>query len=66
MYSYHPLRTLLKNRGMSVKSLMRDVGFSTNVAVALNNDKPVTIENLTAICRYLNVPIDQVVVILLD
>lgn len=63
MYNYQPLRSYLKDHGTSVKALMREVGFSTNVAVALNNDKPVTIDNLAAICRHLNVPIEQVVYI---
>lgn len=66
MYNYRPLREYLVSHGMTVKSLMREVGFSTNVAVALNNDRPVTIENLSAICRHLKVSIDQVVHIPLD
>lgn len=66
MYNYQPLRSLLDSRGQSVKWLMREVGFSSNVAVALNNDKSVRIEILAQICRFLNVPIDQVVHITLD
>lgn len=66
MYNYQPLRDYLDTHGLSVKWLMREVGFSTNVAVALNNDKPVTIEILANICRYLNVPIEQVVNISLN
>lgn len=66
MYNYKPLREYLPTHGMSVKGLMREVGFTTNVAVALNNDKPVTIEVLADICRHLNVPIEQVVSIELD
>jgi len=66
MYNYRPLRNYLDTHGSSVKALMREVGFSTNVAVALNNDKPVTIEVLANICRHLNVPIEQVVNIVLD
>jgi len=66
MYNYSPLRNLLTSQGHSVKWLMREVGFSTNVAVALNNDRAVTIAVLADICRYLNVTIDQVVQILLD
>lgn len=66
MYNYQPLRDYLDARGLTVKSLMREVGFTTNVAVALNNDKPVTIDMLANICRHLNVPIEQVVNITLD
>lgn len=66
MYNYRPLREYLPKHGLTVKALMREVGFSTNVAVALNNDKPVTIDILADICRHLNVPIEQVVNIELD
>lgn len=63
MYSYQPLRDLLDSRGLSVKGLMREVGFSTNVAVALNNDKSVRIEILADICNCLNVEINQIICI---
>lgn len=66
MYNYQPLRSLLDARGHTVKWLMHEVGFSSNVAVALNNDRPVTIANIAAICRYLNVTIDKVVEVNLD
>ena len=63
MFSFEPLRTYLENEGRSVKWLMREVGFSTNVAVALNNDQPVKLEIIADICRYLDLPIEQVVII---
>lgn len=66
MYNYQPLRDLLNSRNQTVKWLMREVGFTSNVAVALNNDRAVTIENLAAICRYLGVPIELVVRITKD
>ena len=66
MYNYRPLRVYLPAHGLTVKALMREVGFSTNVAVALNNDKPVTIEVLADICRHLRIPIEEVVRIELD
>ena len=66
MYNYEPLRGHIASNGLTVKALMREVGFSTNVAVALNNDKPVTIEVLADICRHLRIPIEEVVRIELD
>lgn len=63
MFSFEPLRTYLESNGQSVKWLMREVGFSTNVAVALNNDQPVKLEIIADICRYLGLPIEQVVTI---
>jgi len=66
MFTFEPLRQYLDARGRSIKWLMREVGFSTNVAVALNNDQPVKLEIIADICRYLNVPIEQVVKITQD
>ena len=66
MYNYRPLREHLRTHGMSVKGLMREVGFSTNVAVALNNERPVTIEMLAKICYHLHIPIEEVVHIEMD
>lgn len=66
MFSFEPLRTYLESNGQSVKWLMREVGFSTNVAVALNNDQPVKLEIIADICRYLELPIEKVVIITID
>lgn len=66
MYNYRPLRDYLETHAMSMRELTRQVGFSTNVGVALNNDKPVTIEILASICYHLHIPIEQVVNIEMD
>ena len=66
MFSFEPLRNHLEANGKSVKWLMREVGFSTNVAVALNNDQPVKLDIIADICRFLNIPIDEVVIITQD
>lgn len=63
MFSFKPLRIYLDKEGKSIKWLMREVGFSTNVAVALNNDQPVKLEIIADICRFLKLPIEQVVII---
>ena len=63
MFSFEPLRTYLDREGKSIKWLMREVGFSTNVAVALNNDQPVKLEIIADICRFLQLPIEEVVII---
>lgn len=66
MFSFEPLRTYLESIGKSPKWLMREVGFSTNVAVALNNDQPVKLEIIADICRFLELPIEKVVTITFD
>lgn len=63
MFSFLPLRTYLEANNLSVKWLMREVGFSTNVAVALNNDQPVKIEIIAEICRFLKLSIEEVVIV---
>lgn len=43
---------------------MKELGFSTNVAVALNNDREVRLEHIAKICNHLDLPIESVVEIL--
>lgn len=61
MYTYRPLRELLKRRGMSIRTMRLGIGLSTNVSVAITSDKPITIDNIALICQYLDVPIEEVI-----
>jgi len=61
--SFEPLRRLLEERGISFRQLTRDCGITSNAAVALNNDQSVRLEVIVSICVYLNVSIEEVVVI---
>lgn len=63
MISFEPLRKLLSKRGISFRQLTRDCGISSNAAVALNNDRSVRLDVIVVICGYLDVPIEDVVVI---
>ncbi|SER88352.1 helix-turn-helix transcriptional regulator [Psychrobacillus sp. OK032] len=64
MVSYEKLRSLLESRGISFRTLRKEVGITSNVAANLNNDRPVSIERLAEICLYLDVPIEAVVEVL--
>lgn len=61
MLNYQPLRYYLKMNGMSIHSLRREIGFTTNIAVNLKNDVPVHLSVIHSICTHLDVPIEQVV-----
>lgn len=64
MFTYQKLRDLLDSRGISFRQLRRECGITSNCATDLNNDHPVSIEKLALICRYLDVPIEEVVEII--
>lgn len=48
-------------RGISFRRLRNDLGITPQLAGNLKNDRPVTIDKLALICRYLDVPLEDVV-----
>lgn len=61
MVNYKGLRNILAERGISFRQLARETGLTSNCTSALNNDRPVSIEKLAIICRYLNVHLSDIV-----
>jgi len=62
MFTYEPLRNLLKERNISFRELRRECNIHSIAAVQLNNDSGlVNLTILDRICTYLNVPIEKVV-----
>lgn len=61
MFTYAKLRAILDNRGISFRQLSRDTGIISNITGHLNNDRPVAMDKLAVICRYLDVPIEAIV-----
>lgn len=61
MFTYAKLRSLLDRRGISMRQLSRDTGIISNVTGHLNNDRPVSMDKLAIVCRYLNVRIEDIV-----
>lgn len=64
MFTFKPLRDYLDLKGLSIKRITSELGLSTNVGVALNNDRPVKLEHIASICLHLDLPIESVVEII--
>lgn len=65
MFTYAKLRTLLDHRGISMRQLSRDTGIISNITGHLLNDRPVSMDKLAIVCRYLNVRIEDIVEVFL-
>lgn len=61
MFTYHKLRVLLRERNISFRKLRADLHITPQLAGHLRNDRPVTIDKLAMVCRYLNVDLSDIV-----
>jgi len=59
LITFDPLRSVLKERNLSANKLYTEGIITTNVATSINNDKPISFDNLEKICRYLDIPIEK-------
>lgn len=66
MISFKPLRDVLRNRSISPNKLYTEGIITTNVATAINNDIPISFENLEKICRHLDIPVEHAIKIVKD
>lgn len=66
MISFEPLRNELKSRKLSPNRLYVDGVITTNVATAINNDIPISFDNLEKICRYLDISVESAIKIVED
>lgn len=66
MISFEPLRRELKARRLSPNKLYTEGIITTNVATAINNDIPISFDNLEKICNYLEIPVEKAIVIVED
>jgi len=66
MISFSPLRKELKSRNLTPNKLYTDGVITTNVATAINNDIPISFDNLEKICRHLDIPVSKAIVIVED
>lgn len=64
MISYKPLREYLSSNGLSPNKLYEEGVISTNIATSINNDRPMSFENIEKICTYLGIPIERAIVII--
>lgn len=65
MFTYAKLRAILDRRGISMRQLSRDTGIISNITGHLLNDRPVSMDKLAIICRYLGVRIEDIVEVFL-
>ena len=66
LITFDPLRSVLKERNLSANKLYTEGIITTNVATSINNDKPISFDNLEKICRYLDIPIEKAIKIVED
>lgn len=66
MITFKPLRNELKARGLSPNKLYTEGVITTNLATAINNDRPISFESLEKICRYLDIPVEKAIKIIED
>lgn len=63
MISYEPLRIYLEKNGRSINYLRSNNVINSNAAQAISEDKPITLTRIKNICLFLDIPIEQVVMI---
>jgi len=61
VFSYEPLRNILKNRGISFRALRKNYGLSKVVAANMNNDRPTTLDDVARMCYYLGLTPNDIV-----
>lgn len=63
MISYKPLRLTLVHKGLTMTDLDAVKGgpLNTRTVSKLRNDKTMNLESIVKICKFLDVPIEQVV-----
>ncbi|WP_077603659.1 helix-turn-helix domain-containing protein [Oceanobacillus sojae] len=63
--SYKPLHKTLIDKGLTTTQLQKDYGvYGTSAIRKLNHHEPVSLDTIAKICRFLNVPIEEVVEVL--
>ncbi len=61
MISYDPLFKTIENKGISLYSIEQALGMSPRVTAKFRKNENVSLETLSKICDYLDVPIEDVV-----
>lgn len=66
MISFKPLRNYLESKGLSPNALYEKGVISTNIATSINNDRPISFANLEKVCNYLDLKVEEAIVIIKD
>lgn len=64
--SYKPFIDYIEKRGMSVNTLLEKGVYTDTTARLIRKGEPISLKHIDAICRYLDLPIEQVVRITKD
>lgn len=60
--NYKPLRNTLKEKGLNVTNVCRELGMSPNTRTKLSKDSDyVSLSTAARLCEYLDIPIEKVV-----
>lgn len=60
-YKYDPLFKVLEEHHISLTKMTVDTGISTRTAAKFKKGESVTVDTLSKICKYLQVPVENVV-----
>lgn len=63
--NYKPLRITLVEKELLISNVCRDLGISTRTRAKLGKDEIVSLSSIVKLCVYLDVPIEQVVKVIL-
>lgn len=66
MISYEPLFRTIESRGMQLIDIETACKLSSRTTAKFRKDKPVSLQTIANICKYLKVPIEEVVQIKFD
>lgn len=59
--NYEPLKITLKEKGITLTQMMKDLGTSTRTRAKINQNEAVNLNTVGKICAYLSVNIENVV-----
>lgn len=66
MISYKPLFRTIKEKGVGLTELGIGIGISSTVTAKFDKNENVSLDTISKICIYLDVPIEQVVEVIRD
>ena len=66
LFSYKPLVDYIYQRGISINTLKKEGVITDYAAQCIRDGRSVSMEHIAKICRYLNVPIDDVVEVIYE
>ncbi|WP_061564937.1 helix-turn-helix domain-containing protein [Heyndrickxia coagulans] len=66
MISYKKFKEMIERKGITLHDLMRKGVITDQAYRSISKEKPVRLDQIDAICQYLDLPIEKVVEIIKD